>query len=143
MSAIILLVLRLLIAALLYGFIGVVIYILWRDLKHQGELLVTRQPIPITLTTLIDSPPFTRHYTCSQVILGRESTCDFPINDQTVSSQHTRLTYRQSQWWCEDMASTNGTLLNGEPVLTPVVLTNGDELRLGQVGVRIALGERE
>jgi len=142
-SAIILLVLRLLIAVLLYGFIGVVIYILWRDFKHQSELLVTRQPIPITITTLVDSPPLTRHYTCSQVILGRETTCDFPINDQTVSSQHARLSYHQSQWWCEDLASTNGTLLNGEPVLTPVVLTHGDELRLGQVGVRIALGKRE
>jgi pSer/pThr/pTyr-binding forkhead associated (FHA) protein len=142
-SAIILLVLRLLLAVILYGFLGLAFYIIWRDLKNQGELLIARQPIPITLTTELDSPPLTRHYSSPEIILGREPACDFPINDQTVSSQHARLSYHQNQWWLEDLASTNGTLLNDEPVTTPVVITHGDVLRLGQVGVKIAIGQNQ
>lgn len=140
MSAIILLVLRLLLAALLYAFLGWAIYILWRDLKRQGELLAARQPPPLTLITEMDSPPLKRHYSCPEIILGREPACDFPINDQTVSSHHARLSYHQNQWWLEDLASTNGTFLNGDAVTSPVVITHGDALRLGQVGVRIEIG---
>lgn len=143
MSAIILLVLRVLLAALLYAFLGWVIFILWRDLRRQGELIAARQPPPLTLTTDEDSPPLTRHYSTTEIIMGREQGCDFPINDQTVSSRHARLSFHQNQWWIEDMASTNGTYLNGEVVKTPVVITQGDNLRLGQVGVRIIIGTSE
>ena len=141
MSAIILLVLRVLLAALLYAFLGWAIYIIWQDLKRQGELLVSRQPPPLTLTTELDSLALIRHYSCPEIILGRETVCDFPISDQTVSSQHARLSYHQNQWWLEDMTSTNGTFLNGNSVTSPVVVTHGDELRLGQVGVRITIGQ--
>ena len=75
--------------------------------------------------------------------MGREPACDFPINDQTVSSRHARLSFHQNQWWLEDMASTNGTYLNGEAVTTAVVITHGDALRLGQVGVMISIGETD
>lgn len=143
MSAIILLVLRVLLAALLYAFLGWVILILWRDMRRQGELIAARQPPPLTLTTDEDSPPLTRHYSTSEIIMGREQSCDFPINDQTVSSRHARLSFHQNQWWIEDMASTNGTYLNGEVVTAPVVITHGDNLRLGQVGVRIIIGTSE
>jgi hypothetical protein len=139
-SAIILLILRLLLAALIYAFLGWTLYILWRDLKQQGELLVARQPPPLTLTTQVEKHATTQRYTHSEVILGREPTCDFPLDDQTVSSRHARLSYHHQQWWLEDQASTNGTFLNGEAVTTPVVITHGDELRLGQVWVKIEIG---
>ena len=141
MSAIVLLVLRVLLAALLYGFLGLAIYTLLRDLKQQGELLSARQPPPLTLTNIVENEVHSVHYTQPVIILGREADCDFSLNDQTVSSQHARLSYRQQQWWLEDLASTNGTFLNGEAVTTPVVITHGDELRLGYKGVKIEIGQ--
>ncbi len=141
MSAIVLLVLRILLALVLYAFLTVALFTLWKDLKSQARLLQARQPPALTLTTLLDSPPLTRQYSLPVIIMGREPTCDFPINDQTVSAHHARLSFRLNQWWLEDMASTNGTRLNGESVTTSVVITHGDELRLGQVGVKIAIGQ--
>lgn len=140
MSAVILLVLRVLLAALLYAFLGWAIYVIWRDMKQQGELLAARQPTPLMLATELDSPPLKRHYSTPEVILGREPSCAFPINDQTVSSHHARLSFHQSQWWLEDLASTNGTYLNGTQVTAPVVITHGDLLRMGQVEVRVTIG---
>jgi pSer/pThr/pTyr-binding forkhead associated (FHA) protein len=142
-SAILLLVLRILLAALLYGFLGLAIYTLLWDLKQQGELLAARQPPPLTLTNMEEVNVVSLHYTKPVIILGREPGCDFPLDDQTVSSQHARLSYHQQQWWLEDLASTNGTFLNGEAVTAPVVITHGDELRLGHMGVRIELGLAE
>lgn len=143
MSAIILLGLRILLAALLYGFLGFAIYTLWRDLKQQGELLAARQPPPLTLTSLAYDLSPSKRYTTPEVILGREPNCDFSLDDQTVSSRHARLSYHQQQWWLEDLASTNGTFINGESVTSPVVVTHGDELRLGHVGVRIEISQPE
>ncbi len=141
MSAIILLVLRILLALLLYGFLGYTIYILMRDLKQQGEILAARQPPPIILTHLARDASVSRKYAKPVVILGREASCDFTLDDQTVSSHHARLAYRKQQWWLEDLASTNGTYLNGEAVLSPVVNTHGDEVKLGTMGVRIEIGD--
>ncbi len=143
MSGIILLILRILLAVALYGFLGFAIYILIRDLKKQGELLVARQPPPLTLTKTEPSIEKSQRYIKPVIILGREAACDFSLDDQTVSSQHARLAYRKQQWWLEDLASTNGTFLNGDAVTTPVVITHGDELRLGHIGVRIEIGQSE
>jgi pSer/pThr/pTyr-binding forkhead associated (FHA) protein len=114
---------------------------LMRDLKHQGEILAARQPPPLTLTNLAEAEGHTQRYTKAVIIMGREPDCDFPMDDQTVSSQHARLSYHQQQWWLEDLASTNGTFLNGEAVTAPVVITHGDELRLGHLGVKIEIGQ--
>jgi len=142
-SAIILLGLRILLAAFLYGFLGLAIYTLLRDLKQQGELLAARQPPPITLTSLVEAKEHTQHYTKPEIILGREPDCDFPLDDQTVSSQHARLSYHHQQWWLEDLASTNGTFLNDEAVTAPVVITHGDELRLGHLEVKVEFGQAD
>ena len=143
MSAIILLVLRILLAGLLYGFLGFAIYTLLRDLKQQGDLLAARQPPLLTLTASLENQPPSHQFNKPEVILGREPGCDFLINDKTVSSRHARLSYHHQQWWLEDLASTNGTFLNDETITAPVVITHGDELRLGHIELLIQIGQAE
>src|SRR4030065_818179 len=121
MSAVILLVLRILLAGMLYGFLGLALYTLWRDLRRQGQLWAARQPPPISLTAEMEPSPFTRQYAYPEIILGREPSCDFTLNNQTISSRHARLAYHQNQWWLEDMASTNGIFPNGEAGNSPGV----------------------
>ncbi|NJD59975.1 MAG: hypothetical protein C3F13_04335 [Anaerolineales bacterium] len=142
MSAILLLALRACLAILLFGFLGFAIYTIWRDLKQQAELLAARQPPPVSLTNLMLDTPATQFFEKPVIILGRGDGCDFEVDDQTVSAHHARLAYRRQQWWLEDMASTNGTFLNGEAVTSPVVITHGDELRLGYLGVRVEIGQK-
>ncbi len=141
MSAILLLVLRILMASILYAFLGLVVYTMLRDLRQQGALIAARLPTPLTLTSLVEAGATTRRFTKQEIILGREPGCDFPLDDQAVSSRHARLSYHHQQWWLEDLASTNGTYLNNEQVTMPVVITHGDELRLGHLAVKIELGE--
>ncbi len=140
-SGIILLGLRLVLAALLYGFLGFALYSLLRDLKMQGEFLAARQPPALTLTKQSEDGVESLRYSKPVIIMGREAGCDFSLDDQTVSSKHARLAFRKQQWWLEDLASTNGTFLNGDAVTTPVVITHGDELRLGHIGVKIEIGQ--
>ena len=128
-------------AALLYGFLGLAIYTLMRDLQQQGQLLIARVPPALTLTSLTDYNLASQRYTKTVVILGRDPACDYPIDDQTISSKHAQLSFHHQQWWLEDLRSTNGTYLNNETVTSPVVVTNGDRLRLGHLGVKVEIGK--
>jgi hypothetical protein len=139
MSGVLLLFLRALMAVALYAFLGLGLYLLWRDLRRQSELLAARQFPPLSLR--LASETHGRAYTQPELFLGRGSTCDFIVDDPTVSLQHARLVFRQGQWWLDDLASTNGTFLNGEPVQGGALVTHQDEIRLGQAGLVVTIPE--
>ncbi len=137
MSGIILLVIRVLLAAVLYGFLGLTLYLLWRDLRRQAELQINPQARPISL--VLDDTGRAVQFTRPLIRLGRDLTCDFCLDAPTVSTQHARISFHHNQWWLEDLGSTNGTFLNEEPVTTPVVITQGDQLRCGQVTMKVKI----
>jgi pSer/pThr/pTyr-binding forkhead associated (FHA) protein len=67
------------------------------------------------------------------ITIGRETTNDIVVVDPEISRYHLRLRRERRGYSVEDMGSTNGTLLNGMPLTQPVVLSNGDILRLGTI----------
>lgn len=141
MSANLLLALRIAMAALLYGFLGWALLLLMRDLRQEGEKIRARQQAHITL--VLEAEPEARRFQFSQteVLIGRDPLCDLQISESSVSSQHARLSYHHNQWWVDDLRSRNGTLLNGEPVMSAVVLTNNDELHCGGARLQVKIGE--
>jgi pSer/pThr/pTyr-binding forkhead associated (FHA) protein len=143
MSSSVLLVLRLSLVLALYGFLAWALLLLWQDLKRQSQLLIVRQPPTLTLLYQLEDETRSLRFAAPEVTIGRDPSCDFSVEDKTVSAQHARLCYRQGQWWVEDLQSTNGTYLNDEPVSSPLVVTGGDQVRCGQVILDIAIGEAE
>jgi pSer/pThr/pTyr-binding forkhead associated (FHA) protein len=132
MSGSIVLALRLALALALYAFLGWALFTLWRDLQKQSTALTTRRTPGISLRISEGSAaPILRHFIQAEVAIGRDTTCDIFISDDTISARHARLTYHHTQWWLEDLGSTNGTRLNGQVVTTPTVLTNDDEIACG------------
>ena len=132
-----LLLVRILLAASLYGFLGAALLVLWRDLKRQAENVVAAQSPPITL--LWDGQT-SFHFTKPEVTIGRDPACDATLEDKTVSNEHARLSFHHNQWWLEDMQSTNGTFLNEERLSSPTVVTTSDQVRCGQVILSIRVG---
>jgi pSer/pThr/pTyr-binding forkhead associated (FHA) protein len=138
MSGIVFLIVRFLLAAALFAFLGYVLWALWRDLKRQDEVLASRRLPPIVFSMADGSQ---HRFSTPEVMIGRDPACELILDDPTVSVTHARLSYHHGQWWLEDLQSTNGTFLNGEAVLTPLVVTAGDVVRCGQVDMTLALGE--
>ncbi len=141
MSGIIVLILRFLMALTLYCLLGWALILLWRDLRQQSLALSKRQIPRIQLTWQVDHQKQTREFVSPQIVIGRDPAIDCPVPDDTISAQHARLTYHHSQWWLEDLNSTNGTFLNQERLDIPTVIVSGDELRCGQISLFINICE--
>src|SRR5262245_54053902 len=65
--------------------------------------------------------------------LGRHSTCDAPLPDQTVSRNHLLVEFRAGSWLVSDLESRHGTFLNGAKLNAgePTPIREGDLLRIG------------
>jgi pSer/pThr/pTyr-binding forkhead associated (FHA) protein len=141
MSAPFVLALRVLLALSLYAFLGWALSTIWHELRTQGTLLAARKVPGINLNMQINGQSPTQHYfTQSEILLGRDSHCDLPLPDDTVSVRHARLSYHHGQWWLEDLGATNGTRLNHDFVTIPTVIINGDLVECGRVSIVIHLG---
>ncbi|MBI4732804.1 MAG: FHA domain-containing protein [Chloroflexi bacterium] len=131
--------LRALLAVGLYVFLAWALVTLWREVKQQGALLTARRIPPISLSIQRgELAPQLRHFHQPEVTIGRNPACECPINEDSISSHHARLSYHHGQWWLEDLASTNGTFLNEEKITLPTVVVSGDEVRCGETRFMVA-----
>jgi hypothetical protein len=64
-------------------------------------------------------------------LLGRGDSADIRLEDTFASSAHARLVAQGDVIVIEDLGSTNGTFLNGEPLRGPQPLHVGDSIRIG------------
>ena len=141
MSGILVLALRLILAACLYAFLGWALFTLWRDLQTQGLSLALRKAPALSLTLHRPGGETTRRaFQQSDISIGRDPTCDIPLNDDAVSARHIHLSHHHGQWWAEDLGSTNGTRLNQAPLATPTVLTTGDQIECGHTALIVSIG---
>jgi pSer/pThr/pTyr-binding forkhead associated (FHA) protein len=72
------------------------------------------------------------------VTFGRAPDNDIVVGDPATSGRHGRIEVRNGLFWISDLGSTNGTLVNGEPVIEKQ-LGNGDLIAIGQNVIRFTL----
>jgi pSer/pThr/pTyr-binding forkhead associated (FHA) protein len=70
--------------------------------------------------------------------LGRSPDNDVILRDPATSGHHARLERRGDQFWLVDLGSTNGTLVNGEPIQEKE-LSHGDRVTIGQNAVHFSV----
>ncbi|MBF2027161.1 MAG: FHA domain-containing protein [Oscillatoriales cyanobacterium C42_A2020_001] len=67
-------------------------------------------------------------------IIGRDRQAGVCVQDKRLSRRHAMIRYVHNQgFYLVDLNSTNGTYLNGEAVRRPVLLKDGDRIRLGSL----------
>lgn len=71
--------------------------------------------------------------------IGRSPTNTVVLDSGFVSTEHTRITYRNRSLWVEDMGSRNGTLVDGAPVTEPMAVTPGTILQVGDVRFKFSV----
>lgn len=142
MTGIVVLILRIALTIALYSFLGWALYVLWRDLRQQGDLL-SKQKVPnVQLAWYSGTDVSQKEFQSAEILIGRDPSVDCPIQNETISARHARLSYHHKQWWLEDLNSTNGTFLNQAPVDIPTVIVSGDEFQCGQVNLFVTIPDK-
>ena len=132
--------LRILATVILYTFLGIAFYIIWRDLKQAA----TRdKPHPEHKLRVIDAAE-NGVLTVGQIFslqpinfLGRDPENTIIIDHASTSARHARLSRKHGVWWLEDLGSRNGTTLNNRPLSKPAPLTDGDIIGIGNLRFRL------
>jgi predicted component of type VI protein secretion system len=95
----------------------------------KTELVPTNGDAPI---------PITKDVT----VVGRREFCDIRIDHPSLSKRHCVLVRTDGLLMIRDLATTNGTKVNGQRIMWAALLPN-DRLTLGKYKVRVYLGSDE
>lgn len=71
--------------------------------------------------------------------LGRSPTNSVPLESTYISTEHTRVIYRDRSLWVEDLGSKNGTYVNGRRITGAVAVRPNDILQVGDVKFKITV----
>ena len=145
MEATALLIIRLALLVILYLFLWAIVSAVWRDIRRAPE----RTPASYAMTGMprlhvvdpagsalrmgevVDLQPMTT--------IGRSATNTLVVQDETLSSRHAALEYRDGRWWLHDLDSTNGTYVNRRRLAGTTELRPGDMLHTGRVAFQFAV----
>jgi hypothetical protein len=64
------------------------------------------------------------------VIIGRDASCTVVIQNRQVSRYHVRFSTLPQGVQLEDLGSKNGTHINGQEVMEPIMLQDGDIIQI-------------
>lgn len=71
--------------------------------------------------------------------LGRDPSNHVVLGDRRVSARHAAIRNNGHGFVISDQNSTNGTFVGGVPVVTPILLTDGDVIRIGRASFTFRL----
>jgi hypothetical protein len=140
---VVLLILRVALALLLYGFLAALFVMLWRDVRAAARAASTRGRRLGRLVVLESALPALSPGVVFPLLpitsLGRAPTNTATLPDDTASLEHALLHLRDGTWWLEDLASRNGTRLNDAAVRDPAPVMPGDIIAIGRVKLKLEL----
>ena len=134
--------LRVLATLILYTFLGLAFYIIWRELK-QLEAQATPQP-QTTFQLRVVAAPEDKSLAVGETlplqpttILDGDVENTIVLRDGTASARQARLRRENGVWWLEDLGSSNETMLNELPLSKPTPLAEGDIIGIGSLRFKL------
>ncbi len=91
------------------------------DAKRSAPVLV-----------VMDGPDANQSYPIEkdQVVLGREDHCDIVLRERQISREHIKVLRNDGHYFVEDLASRNGTWVNGKKLEGTQELYDNDEIHI-------------
>jgi Nif-specific regulatory protein len=98
--------------------------------KDQGAYLILRSAGRWSDVFRLSAP--------QGAVMGRASANEIVIRTEQASRQHARVSWANDGWILEDLGSRNGTLLNGQPISSPVRLEDTDLIEVAGFAITFA-----
>jgi len=93
-------------------------------------------PVHFLLLLEDNNPPRRIPLATLPAIIGRTAPADIVLEGGTVSRRHCRLEQAGGGIVLTDLGSTNGTVVNGDPIAAPVALQDGAMIGIGAYRLR-------
>jgi predicted component of type VI protein secretion system len=114
-----------------FAFLAVLyLFLLWVGRSALKELRTTSNPAPEATGFHDIGGPGGR---------APSTDADIRIDDKFASQIHCRIYSRGPSYYVEDMGSTNGTYLNGSRFRSETLLSDLDEIRIGDTELRFEI----
>lgn len=104
--------------------------------RPQVQAEFDNQPVGASLSVIAGMPPRTWEI-WGEAVLGRSELCQVHLDEAAISRRHARLFWTYAGYMIEDLGSSNGTFVGGQPVQQRL-LSEGDILELGLVQLRFS-----
>lgn len=98
-----------------------------RGTKAARQLVVTHGALAGTRISLDGRP----------IMIGRADDSTLVLDDDFASTRHARLSMRGTDWYVEDLGSTNGTYLDRAKVTAPLRVPLGSPIRIGKTVIEL------
>jgi hypothetical protein len=138
-----LLILRIAGALLLLGFLGAVVFFIYRDIQlaSRPQVESSRPTAKIrVLSSESDSIPIGQEFSLSLANgIGRAIENLIVVDDEFTSNRHALIVWSDDKWLIEDLGSRNGTILNNLPVESQTVIVPGDVITIGRTKFKFEL----
>jgi FHA domain len=95
--------------------------------KMPRQLVVTHGALAGTRISLDGRP----------IMIGRADDSTLVLDDDYASTRHARVSLRGTDWFVEDLGSTNGTYLDRAKVTTPLRVPLGVPIRIGKTVIEL------
>ncbi len=123
---------------IIYVFIVFVIRLIYLDVKKMSRFednsisdAACSSLRPVKSKAKPTEPLKRRYNIYGEAVIGRSPDCDIIINERFVSQKHLIIWYENGEWYLEDLGSRNGTLVNGQRILSEVILDTEDTISIG------------
>jgi hypothetical protein len=95
--------------------------------KSPRQLVVTHGALAGTRISLDGRP----------ILIGRADDSTLVLDDDYASTRHARISLRGTDWYVEDLGSTNGTYLDRAKVTAPLRVPLGVPIRIGKTVIEL------
>jgi hypothetical protein len=95
--------------------------------KAPRQMVVTHGALAGTRISLDGRP----------IMIGRADDSTLVLDDDYASTRHARISLRGTDWYVEDLGSTNGTYLDRAKVTAPLRVPLGAQIRIGKTVIEL------
>jgi diguanylate cyclase (GGDEF)-like protein len=121
----------------------------WRDTAARATIPDTERDESVSISSperaclvVIYGPELGKRATLglAPFEIGRSTRCDLPIDQESISRQHAKITFDGKRHVIEDLGSTNGTFVNDQG-RKRAELVDGDQIKIGRSILKYMSGE--
>jgi pSer/pThr/pTyr-binding forkhead associated (FHA) protein len=99
-----------------------------RERRNEARYLVVTEGALVGARITLSGQP---------VLIGRADDSTLVLTDDYASTRHARLSQRGTEWYVEDLGSTNGTYLDRAKVTTAVRVPIGTPVSIGKTVIEL------